>query len=349
MSSLREMLLLSRPAPTRPERHHPTPAGTPTALGPQQPPDEQSQSQPSQQPEQVVEQPQQSSSADSGTQPGRLGSMRACLAAVSGEKIRAKRRIETAEHKMEKVRLKSQITQLTQKDKVAPHTAKQLQKINNNAKTPNHLVDLNSKRPVKVKGRGQWRKWLPGPIQRVCFGNASTEAKGDGGTLSGAVSTRVLSDFFESSHAHVRNLRSCVALALVVLQKALLWSLAEQMHIIWICSCDETEALLTAEQVKSKHHLMMMHFVLYCRTALMAPLLSKNFVCAPAVIHNTKAESLLNALKLRAPMPFMGLASKARRSILVLNTDSANSCKSISFDIVGRLLEFRKRGEATFI
>ena len=50
----------------------------------------------------------------------------------------------------------------------------------------------------------------------------------------------------ESSHPHVRKVRSALALGMVIYQKLFLSALPSLLHIVWVCSLDETEINLVA-------------------------------------------------------------------------------------------------------
>ncbi len=177
-------------------------------------------------------------------------------------------------HKADHMRLQGQVTKLKKDRKiVAPHVQRRIDKLNAAAKTQQDRVDIDESKPQKIRGRGQYRRWLASAIQKVCFGNnALQQTKG---IMRSAASFRVLADFFEASHAHIRQLRACMARHVLMLQHALLAGLPSMQHVIWICAFDETEMNLCAEQTLGetrvgnlKRHILMVHFLVFARLTL---------------------------------------------------------------------------------
>ena len=110
-------------------------------------------------------------------------------------------------------------------------------------------------------------------------------------------------------------------------------------HVVWTCSFDETDCTMNVDSRRAKSHLLMMHFLLTARVSRDAPLIQKQIVVAPAVLTDQTAPAVVKALDERAPMSFCGLAAKAKRALLILNTDSANTCKAVGAHMVGQIMK----------
>ena len=166
--------------------------------------------------------------------------------------------------------------------------------------------------------------------------------KGSGGQLRGHASTRILADFWEASHSHIRHLRGCLALAILARQKAFVWMMASVAHLVWIVSFDEAQVACCADRKAAKRHLLMVHFLLAGRPTLADPLIKKQFVTAPAVLVRQTAMAIWNGLAHRSPISVLDLAQKAKRTMLIANSDSANACKSVGAHITGEIMKLRQ-------
>ena len=255
-----------------------------------------------------------------------------------------RRRFSNPSHKAEHMRLKGEVNRLrkTGSGIVAGHVDAKITAANSKAKTATQLVDVTERRPRKIFGRGQYKKWLPPAILRVCFGSnfiAKSRRRAAG-------SMRGLADFYEASHSHIRRLRCCIAAAVLQMQRACLMALPFMQHAVWVVCFDETEMLFCNEQSEfsasnERKHMLMVHFILHARFALGTALRRKEIVTSPAILQNMKATTILNALSQRAPMSVVNLASKTKRLCVVFCTDAANTCKSVAYHQVGKLLQLR--------
>eukprot|EP00974_Lingulodinium_polyedra_P103580 10027910-Lingulodinium_polyedra.AAC.1 len=55
--------------------------------------------------------------------------------------------------------------------KVAPHVLAKIVVHNEDwAKTEEGIIDLTQRRPLRLKGSGKYRQWIPPALQRVCWG-----------------------------------------------------------------------------------------------------------------------------------------------------------------------------------
>lgn len=245
------------------------------------------------------------------------------------------------------MRLTGQIAKLKGAPKVAPHVQKKIDKANTKAKRTLDCIDPNELKPGKIRGRGAYKQWCNEACLLAAWGRQlSLKKKDSAGSLRGAVSSRVMADFFEASHSHIRKVRGALAFGFMTLQRMFLATLPLMLHVIWVCSLDESEFLLTSESQISKHHVQMVHFVLAARVALSGPLLRKQIVASPATLLNQTAVSLYMGLMSRAPIPLLTLAAKTKRICLILNSDSANACKALGSHMLGTLLKIRDSGAA---
>ena len=73
-------------------------------------------------------------------------------------------------------RMAKTLKHLKRAPKVAPHVAQRIEKHNRSfAKTLEDHIDLQEKRPVKIKGRGAYKRWLPSALLRACWGPRNTK------------------------------------------------------------------------------------------------------------------------------------------------------------------------------
>ena len=228
---------------------------------------------------------------------------------------------------------------------VAPHVQAKLDATNSLAKRHVDKIDLAQRKPANIRGKGAYKQWTTEACLRTAWGRPLDLAREDtGGMFRGAVSSRVVADWFEASHAHVRKVRCAIAYGVVFYQRMFLLSLPMVAHLIWMASCDESEINLTPPSSGSstKCNVLMMHFIVAARTALDSELCRKQIVAAPGILRNNTALAVYEGLTRRAPVPFLGLARKARRAMLCLNTDSANTCKALGAHMAGIITKVRE-------
>ena len=147
---------------------------------------------------------------------------------------------------------------------VAPHVQAKLDATNSLAKRHVDKIDLAQRKPANIRGKGAYKQWTTEACLRTAWGRPLDLARKDTGGMSrGAVSSRVVADWFEASHAHVRKVRCAIAYGVVFYQRMFLLSLPMVAHLIWMASCDESEINLTPPSSGSstKCNVLMMHFI----------------------------------------------------------------------------------------
>ena len=245
------------------------------------------------------------------------------------------------------MRLQGTVTRLKGGPALADHVQRKIDKANLLAKRPVDRIDTTEKRPIKVKGKGAYKKWTPEACLRAAFGRPLVLAKTKddvhiGAPLRGSVTDRVMADFYEACHTHIRKIRCAMAYSLLYFQRLFLSHMPAVLHIIWVACLDESEVSLCQEQQRGRHHLQMLHFLFAARASLQHPLLQKQIVAAPATLLNQSSLALWRGLEARAPIPFVHLARKARRTMLCLVTDSANACKGLGMHCAGVIAQIRE-------
>ena len=130
-----------------------------------------------------------------------------------------------------------------------------------------------SRAPVKVRGKGQWRKWMPRAILRVCFGRGWCRSRRrikckqayKSAPLRNkrrnprASSLRAVADFFEGSVTHTQKVRNCFALGYSEAQRKFILSLPPAKHIVLLISFDESDTSIEIDGDKGTFSLLMMH------------------------------------------------------------------------------------------
>ena len=187
------------------------------------------------------------------------------------------------------------------------------------------VIELNAAKRTRrcrtgVLGRGKHTRWLPSAIQRAAYGRGwravKTRIRGKRPLHRSvnATSTRAFADFTESSTTHVMDIRSVVALKFVQCQVEALDAMAVQRLGVFEVAWDETDHALQVGKEIATYPLMMMH----CRLCVegVDGVAGKRELCIPpAVLADTTAESMINAVTLRLPLSLQRLKEKATRSM----------------------------------
>eukprot|EP00969_Alexandrium_andersonii_P106882 4714845-Alexandrium_andersonii.AAC.1 len=118
------------------------------------------------------------------------------------------------------------------KASLAPHVRERIDLSNRAALRPGHLIDVNEKRRVPIKGRGRYKQFTGNTLIRVCFGlrlfihsgfSASRKRlTGKGGKRGHsqlqndpsnptAAATRTVASSLGSSHAYIQRCRNAMA------------------------------------------------------------------------------------------------------------------------------------------
>ena len=132
------------------------------------------------------------------------------------------------------------------------------------------IICLSEKRPRKVKGSGAYRRWLPGALQRVCWGRRPSTSQGrrrirskravKARTALTASSAKAWTALMQGASSHVRNVRCAMAARFLQLQRR---SLQDEPHAnILICELafDETETMATMDGSPNEiAHMMTLH------------------------------------------------------------------------------------------
>ena len=226
--------------------------------------------------------------------------------------------------------------------------------------TTGQMGEHNRKRAVRIPDlmhadcqkkpklhRGDNRKWLPAAMMRVCWGYGVRLAKviWSPGQLVAKTfsplmqSLRSLAHHYECSHSHMQKVRNCVALAYIQHQNASVKASTPSKHAILRVSFDETEQDLALgdDCVKGVVNVLMMHAKLLLGFQECSPKVF-NLVMAPAALINTTAEAQFTGLRCRLPS---SLASLDCETVVILNSDSAKSCKRVGRCLAKHVTEKR--------
>ena len=251
------------------------------------------------------------------------------------------------------MRREKALRRLAQSPKVTRQMHLRIRRYNNEsvAVRQTEVIDVAARKHVKVKGKGAYKRWTPGALQRLCWGRGSTLSRRGSSSMSSG-SSSILADFFEAAHSHVRKVRAAVAHTVVAFERLALSTLFPAAHGVWTVSFDETDMVLCVEQLRGTHHLQMIHSTLLWRRLVAERSLVCDLVCAPAVLQCTTAAAMVAALDARCPITFGELAAKAGKLLLVLSTDSANACKTVGRHFVAKAERLRataESGRLTFV
>ena len=223
---------------------------------------------------------------------------------------------------------------------VAQHTMQTIDRCNADwAKTAEDVIDLSLRKPLRITGKGAYKRWLPSAIQRACWGlrprprickrpprrihkkrPAQVPAPTTMSTRAYAVSSR-------AGITHVHNVRSAVSEELVCRQISELQALPRNHQLCMLeLAFDETEEALSLDKVRSETvQMMTLQARLFLRRS---PTDSIKFdiVIPPVALNGTAAEFLVAGVKARLPLPLAAFAALASRFVLIVNTDSGPSC-----------------------
>ena len=241
--SLRRLLALARPEPE--------PAPDRTSAQSAQPA-----SQPRESSAHRLDREAEESSGSVGGSSGSVGGLSALVRSTIDVTKARKRRTQCASDwdRANHMRLQGTVTRLKGGPALADHVQRKIDKANLLAKRPVDRIDTTEKRPIKVKGKGAYKKWTPEACLRAAFGRPLVLAKTKddvhiGAPLRGSVTDRVMADFYEASHTHIRKIRCAMAYSLLYFQRLFLSHMPAVLHIIWVACLDEPASPLALQRV----------------------------------------------------------------------------------------------------
>ena len=144
-------------------------------------------------------------------------------------------------------------------------------------------------------------------------------------------STRSYALFPRSSHTHVQAVRDAVAETFIQIQKNELQELRRADHVILEIALDETEEHVTMEVRSEICHVMTIHAKMLMRRGV--NLQRIELVMPPALVENTRAESLLGGVINRLPLSLERIKSIGDVFTLVVNSDSGPSCLKLGREL----------------
>lgn len=208
------------------------------------------------------------------------------------------------------------------------------------AKTAEDIIDLAQRRPLRVKGRGSYKRWIAPAIQRACWGlrphrRVAKKIKKPRRRLRGkqairpppaptSASTRFVAVYSRSSPAHVQAVRDATSERFMRLQLQALEGLQAADTMVAVVTLDETEEPVTLSARNETAHVMTCHAQILWRRG--ASRIFFDVVLPCAFILNTAAENLKAALFKVLPTPLASLEARCAWFTLVLGTDSGAPC-----------------------
>ena len=171
---------------------------------------------------------------------------------------------------------------------VADHTKRKIDRINSSA-----MTTQRTSRDGRVPHKGQYRRWLPGAMQRVCLGGDAIQPRQD--NIRASASWQVLADFWDAWRAPLY-LRKTAALKCLTLQRIVLMSFPNMQHAIWVCMLDKHSLRFACQAVPAKS------------------LLQKGVISCPDVLCNCKATTILGAQNRTSKSLGYHLAGKVLKS-----------------------------------
>ena len=217
--------------------------------------------------------------------------------------------------------------------KVANHVMAKVHKYNTRcAVRVSDVIDIEEKKKTKIRGKGKSHLWLPTAVQRVCWGvrplkqrrrTAKTPPANDWCAPS-AGSMRGLARFLEAGHSYVQQVRNATAELFMALQSSAIRHLPRAQIMFLELACDETEVPVKLDLPNETAHMLVVH-VTAVRYAHGEPL-HFELVLPPAWVESTAARHLYAAISARLPYTLTQLQRTVDKTVLILNTDSAQSC-----------------------
>lgn len=219
---------------------------------------------------------------------------------------------------------------------VAPHVLHHIRMHNAvHAVRTSDFIDVNEKKPKRVKGKGKYKCWLRPAILRVCWGKRPKaelvcrrrrrgKQNPNAVTAPTAASSSTYGSFYDASVGYIQQTRNAVAERYLQLETAAFRNLRFADLQILEVQLDETEVPTRIDFPGETNHMLVVHMVISRFRG--DNKLQLQFVLPPAMVASTSANHLLAALKQRLPFSIPQMLTTARRTCLVLNVDSAGSC-----------------------
>ena len=217
---------------------------------------------------------------------------------------------------------------------VAAHTQSLIDISNEDlAKSEEQVISINARRPVKIRGRGAYKCWLPEALQRACWGlrprprqnkkprNRITR-KGKLKTRAAVpttMSARACAILSRSSSKYVQEIRNAVAERFLLEQQGRLKALRPGYDTVFLeVAFDETEEPVSLNSVRSEIvSIMTLHLRFFGRRG--GGTEKFDVVLPPAAVATTAAEHLKGALMSRLPLPLAAFRNLAGRFALIVN------------------------------
>ncbi|OLP76832.1 hypothetical protein AK812_SmicGene43181 [Symbiodinium microadriaticum] len=209
------------------------------------------------------------------------------------------------------------------------------------AKTQEDVIDLNAKKEEKIKGKGNYKRWLPTALLQACWGSRPRRRKCAKPKLTRLTkktrcqvkvaaptvsSVRACARQWHSSTTHITNVRACMSELYMRIQEDGLSNLtraAEQwVHI----ALDETTEPVTVNARAELSSVLVIHMKIVRLSASGRQLERLNVVLPTALLNTTSTADLHTALMGRLPLTLKQLEALAEKTIFLLNTDSFSSC-----------------------
>lgn len=232
------------------------------------------------------------------------------------------------------MRQAKRIQSLTKSPAIAPHVAKKITRYNAEfAKSEADVIgDVLEQRRQPIHGKGSWRRWVVGALQRAAWGlqrpQAAAWRRGHEPVPAPTVlSTRGFALFSRSGHSHVQRVRNALAEAYMRHQQVALESMVSEgagSCIILELSFDETEQACSTDFRNEIVHVMTLHGRLLRRCGNDTERFE--LVLPPCVVESTASEHILAAVRQRLPLDLEALPNLAQQVVLLLNSDSGSSC-----------------------
>ena len=94
------------------------------------------------------------------------------------------------------MRREKALRRLAQSSKVTRQMHLRIRRYNESvAVRQTEVIDVAARNHVKVKGKGAYKRWTPGALQRLCWGRGATLSRRGSSSMSSG-SSNILADFF---------------------------------------------------------------------------------------------------------------------------------------------------------